>query len=72
MVELRGIEVTRNGSDKVVSAIVRTKYHDIYEHHELFRNEPVNRGQVLLHLGRIFDMEPGHVVWPDHIKAKDF
>lgn len=72
MVELRGVEVRRDGGDIIVTAIVRTEYPDIYERHELYRNKPVNRGQVLKHLGDIFDMKPGQIIWPEHIKLKDF
>jgi len=71
MVELRGLQVTQDGGDKVVSAVVRTQHPDIYERHELYRNKPVNRGQVIKRLGEIFGMEPGHIVWPNHVKAKD-
>ena len=70
-IELRGIEVRKSGGDKIVSAVVRTEYPDIYETHELFRNKAVNRGRILTTLGKIYGIDPGTIVWPSHIKVKD-
>lgn len=71
MVELRGIEIRWEAGDKVVAAVVRTEYPDIYEKHELFRNRPVNRGRVRTALGSIYGVPPGQIVWPKHINVHD-
>lgn len=70
-IEIRGIIVHSDGSDKIVSAVVKNGFPDMYEKHELFRNKVVNRGRVLTALGKIFDIDPGKIVWPRHIKIKD-
>lgn len=72
MIELRGIELVRDGSEKVVSAVVQNGFPDVYEKHELFRNKAVNRGRILTALGAIYAIDPGQIVWPRHIKVKDF
>lgn len=71
-IELRGIELRHDGMDKIVSAIVQVDYPENYEKHELFRNKAVNRGRILTALGAIYGIDPGQIVWPRHIKAKDF
>lgn len=68
MIELRGIETGRDDGDKIVSAIVRTEYPDFYEKKELFRNKKVNRGRVRSALGQIYNVPPGQIVWPRHIR----
>ena len=68
MVELRGLEQYKVGDETVCNAVVRTEYSDKYEKRELFKNEPVNRGQVLKALSRIYGVPAGQIVWPRHIR----
>ncbi len=72
MIELRCIEIVQDGSDKVVSAVVQNEFPEVHEKNELFRNEVVNRGRVLTALAAIYGIDPGQIVWPRHIKVKDF
>ena len=69
MIELRGLEKSAVGNDTVCTAVVRTAHPDIYEKKELFRNKPVNRGQVLKALAEIFNVPAGKIIWPAHIKV---
>lgn len=71
-IELRGIEVYRDGPDKVVKAVVLNSLAEVYEKKELFRNKEVNRGRILTALAAIYGIDPGQIVWPRHIKVKDF
>lgn len=71
MVELRGVEVSRDIGDKIVTAIVKTDDKVSYTRHELYRNQPVNRGRIITAIGAIYGIPPGSIVWPKHIKVKD-
>jgi len=70
-IELRGIEVRWDGSDKIVSAIVTVDHPDMYEKRELYRNKPVTRGLLLKALNELYNVHPADIIWPSHIKAMD-
>jgi len=69
MIELRGVETRFDDVDWIVSAIVSVDYPDVYKKHELYRNKPVNRGRILKHLAELYNVEPGSIVWPRHVKV---
>jgi hypothetical protein len=71
VVELRAIEVMKSGTDKIVSAVVRPDRPDNYRRHELFRNKKATRGLIQKHVGDLYGLQPGHVIWPPHIGIHD-
>lgn len=71
MVQLRGVEVNRDGGDIIVTAIVKTDDKVEYQRHELYRNQPVNRGRIITEIGSVYGIPPGSVVWPKHISVHD-
>lgn len=71
MVELRGIEVCWDGSDKVICAIIRVDRPDNYVRYEVFRNQAVTRGRIISSLASCHGIGPDKIIWPAHIKVID-
>lgn len=67
-IEIRGVEVTFEATDKIVRSIVRVDDSAALESRELYRNKPVNRGQIQNALIALYGVGPAQIVWPKHIK----
>lgn len=67
-IELRGIIIDIPKSISRVRLLVRSERGDDYQWFNFPSGKPLNRGQIIKFLGEQYDMEPGHIVWPDHVK----
>lgn len=69
MIEIRGLELRKETGDIILSSIVTVNYPEDCEKKELLRNKPVNRGQILTALSKMYEVKPWQIVWPRHIKV---
>jgi len=70
MIELRGIIQYYHERHKYTQVVVTDGHPDIHVTLSMGVDVTVNKGQVLKFLGDHYDMEPGHIKWPHHIKAE--
>lgn len=71
MIELRGIITHISGGTRRVRLVTRNEQGSNYETLEFPSGLPLNEGQIRKFLGDHYGMEPGHIIWPDHVKIPE-
>lgn len=66
--ELRGILIDYPHEGLRVRLITRDPSGEDYETLVFPPGKPLNRGQIIKFLGDHYNLEPGHIVWPRHLK----
>ena len=71
MREIRGIIIDHPEGTQRVRLTTRDPSGEDYETLIFPEDKPLNRGQILTFLGKHYNMEPGHIVWPSHLKIPE-
>lgn len=67
--ELRGIAIDCPDGKRRVTIITRGERGDDYSFIVFSSDKPLNRGQIKKIIGDRFDIPPGQVKWPPHVKV---
>jgi len=70
MIELRGIIRYRDNVHELVDLVVAEHRPDKYKRHHMGVDIKPNRGRIITFLGKLYNVPPGDIVWPDHIELK--
>jgi len=68
---LRGIEVSRDGTDKFVKVIVQKDYNDIYKFIKRKANVPITRELIMQEATGHYGIPAEDIVWPHHVEVND-
>lgn len=68
MVELRGIVINHKDPVREIKLLIRGERGDDYKYFIFPSTLPLNRGQILKFLGNHFNIPPGEIAWPPHVK----
>ena len=71
MIELKGIIQYYDQGHKYVDVVVADDPDGGYKRHRVGVDIKVNPGKIRQFLAAMYDVPPGDIVWPPHIKAKD-
>lgn len=67
--EIRGITLDHPKGFRRVVITTRDPSGENYETLIFPPDKPLNKGQVLTFLAKYYNMEPGHIIWPRHLKV---
>ena len=71
MIEVKGIVKYERDGHKHVDVMVAEDPHSGYVTHEVGVDVKVNRGKILTFLAALYGVQPGDIVWPDHIVLRE-
>lgn len=70
MIELRGIIRSQDKGHELVDLVVTENRPDKYKRHRMGVDIELSRGKIITFLAGIYGIDPGGIVWPDHIRIK--
>jgi len=70
-IELKGVVQYYDNGHKCVDVVVVEDEPYNYKRHRVGVDVKVNPGKIRRFLAAMYDVPPGDIVWPPHIKAKD-
>ena len=71
MREIRGILVQHTDTGQKVRLTTRDPSGEDYQSLIFPSDKPLNRGQIIKFLGNHYGFEPGHIIWPSHLKIPE-
>lgn len=71
MIELKGIEVNHQGTDRIIKIIVRDDTSVRFKVHKLKTGVPVNKGTIRALSAGAFGHKPAELIWPRHIEVPE-
>jgi len=71
MRELKGIAIDYPDGIQRIRLTIRDPSGEDYETLIFPSDKPFNKGQIIKFLGDHYNLEPGHIVWPRHLKIPE-
>jgi len=70
LIELKGVIQYYDQGHKLVDVVVSEAKESPHRRHRVGVDIKVNRGKIITFLAGIYGIDPGGIVWPDHIDLK--